>query len=398
MVRRRNRTALALSALLAATGCHAGTSGGLTRPTPPPVAKQDVAVAKIVAQHNKNAANIHSIQATPTIHVAGGPRAAKVDGRLAMERPKDFRLQLRSFGNSKADIGSNKDGFWFWVDEDSDKKIYVCDHDQVNASPLAVTLQPDWIVEAMGLREFPPEEARTISSKPDGRPGLIVLTQFRKDAKGQTLTKETVVDETTGQIKEHRLWAGAKQELLASATISSYLVKKIAQAPAADPDNPDAPKANEITVQIPSRFRLKWVKEKFELDIIMDRAMFNTQFPPEQRLALFSEPKIPGVARQDLAMLGNGAAAANSSRMYESMPRPGIGLGQPEPAPIDVEGSMNPAPTPRPLSAENRRPSAASGSPYGTDGVVRAPVPTGSDPGAERASGSNLLNAAPRDQ
>jgi len=246
----------------------------------------------------------------------------------------------------------------------------------------------------MGLRQFTPEEARTMSSKPDGRPGLVVLTQFRKDAKGQALTKETVIEEATGEIREHRLWAGAKQELLASATISKYLTKRLIE-PAADPDaaGAEAAPAAETIVRLPSRFRLTWVKEKLGLDIVMDQATINPQFRADQRTTFFTEPKIPGVARQDLAALGGGPA---SSRLYESIPPPrsGIGLGQPESAPIDMEGSYRKAQPagPRPLSAEVRRSTAP---PAGNVGVVRAQVPTGlgADPDAIPAGGSNRLLA-----
>jgi len=396
-LRRRNGAALAVSALLAVSGCHAGTSGNVNRPAPtPPVTRQDLTVTRIVAQHNRNAAAVRSIQAAPTIYVVRGGPNAKVDGRLALERPKDFRLKLSSFGNIKADIGSNDDGFWFWIDEDADKKIYTCRHDQVDASPLTITLQPDWIVEAMGLREFTAEEARTISSKPDGRPGLMVLTQFRKDARGQELTKETVVEEATGEVREHRLWAGAKKELLASAVISKYRYVALTQPSAADPE-PEAAEAapsTKTTVRLPSRFRLSWVKEKFELDIVMDRATINPAFRDDQRADFFTEPKIPGVARQDLAALGNGTP---SSRLYESRPspRPGIGLGEPEPAPIDVDGAYRKSVQARPLSAGVRRSTAPPTAPAG--GVVYAPIPTGPDPEAIPAGGgSNRLLAPPQ--
>ncbi len=385
----RRREFLASMSLAALTGCHAGTSGNLAK-SPPPITRENLSATRFIAQHNKNAATIQSIQAQPGIAVAGrGGRQYRVGGRLALERPQDFRLQLTMPGGGKsvADIGSNDRGFWFWVDEDkAEKQIFVCDHDQVGASPLAVTLQPEWIVEALGLREFSPEEARTINVKTEGRPGLLLLTQMRKDAKGQALTKEYVIDEASNQILEHRLWSGAKKELLASAVISEYQTKELSPPAARDADPTDEPA--KIQVTLPKQFRLTWTKENFKLDVNMTNARINPKFPDNQRADLFTEPKLAGVQRVDLAKLGEpaGRAPGASSRMYESMPRPrsgGIRLGQPEAPTVGVEGAYrrpgNPGPSPL----------AADIAPLRADGrvaVVGAPIPRGSDLDALRAS------------
>lgn len=389
----RRPAILAATALIALTGCHAGTSGNLAK-APPAPSREEIKVSQIIAQHNKNAAAIQSIQAKPGVALVG--RTGRFTGKLAMERPKDFRLSLEVIRRPQADVGSNDDGFWFWVKADNEKedKIYVCDHDQVDASPLAVTLQPDWIVEAMGFREFTAEEARTIGVKKDPtRPGSLVLTQFRKDAKGQALTKETVVDEATGEIREHRLWAGAKAELLASATISKYLTKLVSRPGTRASADADDAASGQVTVKVPSRFRLSWVKENFELDIIMDAASINPQFDEATRLALFSEPKMAGVKRTDLARLGE----TPSSRVYESIPQPrsGVRLGQPEPAPMGVEGAYRRTSDPVPLSADLRRSDAQ---PSGVAGVVRAPVPSGSDYETIPASSTNRLRGPRLDQ
>jgi hypothetical protein len=363
----RRHAILALVAFIAGAGCHAGNSGGLAKQEPA-LTKETLSKTRIIAQHNKNAAAITSLRASPSIVVAADGRSGKLNGQLAMVRPKDFRLDISSMMHKQADIGSNDKGFWFWVKDNSDKAIYVCDYDHVNASPLAVTMQPEWIIEAMGLREISDREAATISAKPGDKPGQVVLTQFRKDAKGDTLTKVTVVDESTGEIREHRLYAGAERELLARATISEH--QRVTLKPTND--NPSG-----ADVDLPSKFRLEWIVEKFSLDITMNETRVNPQFPKEQRTALFTEPPIPGAVRKDLALLG-GAPAASSSRIYESMPRSSVRLGQPEAVPMDVDGALRS--TGQPLSANLANTQAQP------TGVVGAPIPSGADPDAVRAS------------
>jgi hypothetical protein len=374
-------TCLILLAFIAGIGCSAGTSGGLKRQDPP-LTKETLSKTRILAQHNKNAATIQSLKANPYILVAADGRQVKLSGYMAMERPKDFRLEMKFHSNPQADIGSNDQGFWFWIKDNKDKAIYVCDYEHINSSPLAVTMQPEWILEAMGLREITDREAATISAKAADKPGQMILTQLRKDSNGKMVTKETLVNESNGEIIEHRLYAGAKDELLARATISQYQHVELLPTDA-DPSG--------SKVAIPSKFRLEWMVEKFALDISMSDLKVNPQFPKEQQAALFTEPDIKGVSRKNLASLG-GNPSATSSRIYESAPRSNesaprssVRLGRPQADPISVEGSIPSSGEPLPMSADQ-----ASTIPQPT-GVVGPSIPQGLDSEAVQASGSRRL-------
>jgi hypothetical protein len=360
---------LVVLALAAGLGCSAGTSGNLARPNPP-LTKETLKKTQIIAQHNKNAATIQSLRADPSIVFAGGGQSGRLGAHLAMERPKDFRLEMAVHGRPQADIGSNDKGFWFWVN-DKDKAIYVCDYEHINSSPLAVTMQPEWILEAMGLREITDREAATISAKSGDKPGQLILTQLRKDSSGKTVTKETLVNENNGEIIEHRLYSGAKEELLARATISQYQYVEMLGTDA-DPST--------SRVAIPSKFKLEWLVEKFSLDVTMGKPTVNPKFK-DLRAELFTEPSISGVTRKNLASLG-GAPSATSSRMiYETDPRSNsVRLGRPQADPIGVQGSINAPGDPIPLSAN-----VASG-PDQSTGVVGPLIPQAVDNQAVQAS------------
>jgi hypothetical protein len=351
----RRNAILGLLALVA-VGCNAGPSGGLKR-TEPPVTKETITTARIINQHNKNAATIQSLMATPSIIFAaedakGRAKSYKVNGRMAMERERDFRLEISSTLNKQADIGSNAKEFWFWVNDNPDNAIYVCDHDQVNASPMAVTMQPDWIMEAMGLREISEREARTINTSKGDKPGQLVLTQLREDAKGGSLTKVTVVNEATGEILEHRLYAGAKERLLARATIAQS--QQIEMGP-----TKENPKGSVIT--FPAKLQLEWLVEKFSIEITMRDLVINPEFPKAKRAYLFSEPQDTGANRKDLARMNPETPGAGSSRIYESAPRAGIRLGNPEAEPAGVEGaSIAPSPTLQPDATQASLPALPS--------------------------------------
>ncbi len=46
--------------------------------------------------------------------------------------------------------------------QNDEKKIYWCNYDDLDSSAVAVTYQPDWIIEALGLKPISPEEAAKI--------------------------------------------------------------------------------------------------------------------------------------------------------------------------------------------------------------------------------------------
>ncbi len=368
-----------LLSILAGFGCHAGPPTNLAK-SEPSIKRSDVSAAKFIAKHNKNAANITSLEASPSIALVNdqGERGKRVSGRLALEGKKNFHLEIEFSGlrTPLADIGSNDREFWFWVKDDKEKAIYVCEHKNVASSQLAVTLQPDWIMEAMGLREFTSDEAKKINAKDGDAPGTIVLTQFRRDSRGQTYTKETIVDEQKAEILEHRLYSGARTELLASAVMSKYNYY-ILNGPSGKGLSPTGSDTGTQPVQtfvrLPGNVRLTWVKENFAIDITMPKATINPTFPANRRLALFEEPKIPGTTRRDLALLEPAKPTAPSSRVYESKPIPQskIVLGRPEePGSVDMGGVSRRSIEPIPLSAD------LSSTPAQPIDVVGAPIPS----------------------
>ena len=125
---------LAIAATLGASGCRAWSPGSLA-PTPRPLAERTFDMDEFVAEHNRNADRIQTLEAKPSIGVAGRCMKARADGRLALERPRNFKLELMSMGAVKADIGSNDEEFWFWVHND-EERIYWCNYDELDSSTL----------------------------------------------------------------------------------------------------------------------------------------------------------------------------------------------------------------------------------------------------------------------
>ncbi len=155
-----------------------------------------------VAEHNRNAENVQTLEAQRlAIHAMIGRHPANVNGRMALERPRNFKLELSSFGTTKADIGSNDEEFWYWLSNKEQPYVYWCNYADVETSSLAVTYQPEWIVEALGLRPIPPEEAAMIRVREGIEPGTSILTFPVVRDRGEPYSREMIVGNTDRRIK-----------------------------------------------------------------------------------------------------------------------------------------------------------------------------------------------------
>src|SRR5262249_5010977 len=150
-----------------------------------------------IADHNRNAERISSLEAKPSITVAMVRHAPfHVDGRMALERPRNFKLELSSFGTTKADIGSNAQEFLFWITSTDVKSIYWCNYYDVESSALAITYQPDWIIEALGLKPISPREAGQIQLVQGSEPGTTALVFPTTRQQGRSYSRTLIVSNT----------------------------------------------------------------------------------------------------------------------------------------------------------------------------------------------------------
>ena len=148
--------ALVLVAAAFLTGCHAGTSGNLAARPEPSLPKMTLTTTEAIQKHNANALRVMALEARPNVSLSSAQGGMSLRGNMALERPKSFKLQLSTLTETVADIGSNVDEFWFWTKSKGkkDNNVYVCSYEDIDRTPLSAAFQPDWIVEAMGLRSI----------------------------------------------------------------------------------------------------------------------------------------------------------------------------------------------------------------------------------------------------
>lgn len=357
----------------AAPGCRTASLRDAPRPeasAPPHVTTSAV---DLLAEHNRNARKVESLEARPSVTVNSRRVSGGLSGKMAFERDRNFKLVLSGPVNDLADIGSNDREFWFWVKDNQEPGVYFCNYDANGSSPLASSMQPDWIIEALGLRVIPDEEAEQIQVNSGKEPGTLVLTHKARTAQGQKFVKETVLSQATHLIREYRISSADKKTLLARAIIYQHQPLNL---PARDGQPPD-------TVQVPKVMRLEWIQEKLVLDISLREVKVNPGFTDAKRALIFTEPEIKGVGRKNLAELSGLAKRRSRSTtdpddrttIRESLPAPPPRVRLDDPSPLGQAGRALPLDVPPELAVN--LPSTPTRS---VEAVVGAPIPRVSDP------------------
>jgi hypothetical protein len=210
---------LTLVGLFALSGANCPN---MLRPTAPPLPRvlpPSPTLDQVIQAVNRNNSQIQSFWTDRA--TLSGPGLPALHSSLAFQRPKFFRLHASSsLTGPEVDLGSNPDFFWFWVRRSEPPAVYFCRHDRFAASPArhTIPIQPDWLIEALGVTEIDPAlphqgpfplpgdrlEIRTISETPDG-----------------PVTKVTVIDGLQGWILEQNIY-NAQGCLLASAVASQH--------------------------------------------------------------------------------------------------------------------------------------------------------------------------------
>lgn len=167
------------------------TGNALPRALPP-----SPTLEQVIQTVNNNSAQIRSF-AAPRASLSG-PGFPTLRAFVAFERPSRLRLRAEtSLTGPEIDLGSNDELFWFWVRRNVPPTLFYCRHDQFAqcASRLTLPVEPQWLVEALGIVEFDP---RLPHQGPFPLPGdRLEIRTIRETPQGPQ-TKATVVDAIRG--------------------------------------------------------------------------------------------------------------------------------------------------------------------------------------------------------
>jgi len=362
---------------LSATGCRTAGVNDLAR-RDLPATRPEHSAAEYLVVSNRNAELVQSLEARPSV-TSNGSRLGSLNGKLAVERPRNFSLNLSTVTSDVADIGSNDEKFWFWFKDAP--AVYFCNYSEAENLPPTAGLQPEWIVEALGLKIVSDDEARSIRVDPGtaaDEPGSTVLTQRLVTGKAETYYKEVVVSGLTKRVARRRVFAADHKTLLARSTVFGYDEFVLPPAPGSEAESGEK-------VYLPHKLHLELVQEKTTLDVVLKDVKLN-KLNPDRRQALFTEPR-RNIARVSLPeQLG---LAGGPTQVRDSLPAPGP-IGGPKvrlsgPTPLGLDGTSRTAGEPLGLNADLP---PLPNTPQGFEKVVGAKVPT--------ADGEVAAEIAPR--
>lgn len=274
--------ALALAGtLFVASGQNCAQSTGFR----PVIGTRDLPTAPtmpdIINLVNSNTDRVQSLYSTDaSFSVPGVPT---LRASLALDRPRRLRLRAETaFTGSELDLGSNDELFWLWVRRQQPPAIYFCRHDQYQGSAAnrLLPVEPDWIIEAVGLTRFDPADQHR-GPFPLGGGKLRVDTQL--NTTHGPMTKVTVLDANRGWVLEQHLYDSAGQRI--ALALTSKHEREAASG-----------------ATLPHRIEIEWPATQFSMRIDIGTLYVNrVAADPVQ---FYQMPAIPGANPVNLALPG----------------------------------------------------------------------------------------------
>lgn len=386
------RTGFAILMLPLLAGCAAGSGGLAVRPETMPLRPNPPAtpaVVSLVERVNANAAPVSGLTASTTVSMEGRRMGGGASGQLALERPRNFKLALeRGMGTPVADVGSNNDEFWIWTKDSEEKAIYVGHYGSGGTVPPDLLFQPDWIVEALGLRAIDSDEAARIKVTRGRDAGVWILTHVRDDGSGGQVVKRTVFDETTGRVMQHVFMGPDGKTPVAVVTPSQYRSLAVPRLGST---------ATPHQVEVPHKIHLQLISaqdpsDKLLMEIALRDVRINPNFTEVNRQALFTVPNYAGYQVMNLTPRDRTqqAASRGSSNHSRGVPPLGAEPGSNGPAPLGVDGRTLRWGDPMPIEADLGR---VGGETLGASAIVRPTMPSGATGYPADSSSTDVLRA-----
>ncbi len=252
---------------------------------------------QVVDVVNANSARVQSLSSTrATLTTPGFP---SLNANIAFQRPRSFRLVGQKFG-PEVDLGSNDELVWFWLRHAQPPALFYCRHDEfaVSAARQVIPVEPEWLIEALGVVTFDPSQQ---VEGPFAVGGGRLEIRSKLPPGGAAASRITIIDESRGVVLEEHLY-DAKGTRLATAIMSKHVHDPVSQ------------------VTLPRHVEVEWPTSHLNLTIDLDDLQINqlNANPAE----LFAKPSYPGYNEVDLAhpngqltpVVGGPAAAPPEAR------------------------------------------------------------------------------------
>jgi len=279
---RRATIGLGLAIVLLASGCN---NWPHTRTEEAHIPAEVPGVPQLVGYLNDNARRVQAIQCPQVaIDCKQGNQRAGLDGMLVCQKPRNFRLRAKLFGQPAVDIGSNDSEFWYWISKADPPYVFHCAYQDLSQGNVAMPFpfQPDMVVAALGLAEYDPNKKYEV--RPYDR--YLELIESTTSPQGQPVQKVTVFNRAQAapgqpQVIAHVL-KDLRGNLICKATVYEVQVNR------------------ETGAILPKKVTLVWPPQRIEMAL----QLYDTQvvsIAPDRATALFHRNDLATIPGYDLA-------------------------------------------------------------------------------------------------
>lgn len=237
-----------------------------------------------MATVNENTARVQSLNTNrATLSVAGYP-SLRAD--LAYQQTSRLRLRATALGSTEVDLGSNDELFWVWIKRNTPPAVYYARHTEVaNAPQAAIPIEPEWLIESLGLMRFDPGHRH--SGPFVRRQGQLEIRTTMPGASGER-TKVTVIDGRYGWVLEQHLY-DANRQRLASSIASGHAYDPVTQT------------------SLPNQVKIQWPAASLSLTLALNDLRVNQLGPDSANLWVI--PEMPGTNYVNLTQVPPPSAA-----------------------------------------------------------------------------------------
>ena len=260
---------ICLALVLGSTGCES-TRWNWLKPNPSndiaakPGASPDV--KGLVSYLNENASRIKSLRVDDmSVDATMGTQSIALHGRLYAEPAHNFRMKATVLGKDEVDIGSNANEFWFWAQRNPDPYQYFCSYKDLNegrARMMPLPIQPEWVMEAVGIGVYGPASKYKLET--DG-PGRIRLVEKATSPQGLPVRKVIVMNSKEVRPPQPQVTAFLLLDDRNGQEICSAHILSTKVAPTG--------------AILPHKMELRVPSQKMSMVLKMDGLTVNTQIP-----------------------------------------------------------------------------------------------------------------------
>ena len=242
----------------------------------------------------RSTAAVKQVDASISVSMAGAP---KLKGTLQIERPLRLRLKAGVLGVDQmgVDVGSNNDLFWIWTRvpiPGQAPTLMFAYHEQFKRSSgalrQAIPLEPSWLINALGLVEFSPNDFHEgPTTTPQGRLRLVTVS----NAPAGRQYRITIIDPQSGLIEQQSIY-DEKRNLVAYTNSTRYQFYP------------------QHSVSLPNKIEMHLFTEGQEQKLTLTTAQFNINSLFGDPNRMWAMPQPANVQRIDLSLIGGSSTTS----------------------------------------------------------------------------------------